>query len=313
MIKLKREVKVGLFALITLFALYWGINFLKGRDLFNINNTYYAMYDQVNGIQKSSAIVIKGFKVGVISDITYNPAQSDKIVLHFSIKNKFKIPENSSARIYSDGLLGGKAVEIELGNSDKYLHDGDTLPSFMDKDLFDIAGSELEFLKQKLNTLTNDISKTLENVDMLITDNAVSIATTFTNIAEISESLKNVVSSEEGDLQDIVKNMNALSATLRDNSGKIDRIVSNVENITDSLNHANIPTLVGNLSHSLGEMNDVLVKINRQDGTLGKLVGDDALYDSLVSATSNLSSLLEDLKENPGEYVHFSLFGRKKK
>ena len=313
MIKLKREVKVGLFALTTILAFYWGINFVKGRDLFNVNNTYYALYDQVNGIQKSSAIVIKGYKVGVISDIMYNPAKSDKIVLEFSIKNKFKIPENSSARIYSDGLLGGKAIEIELGDSEIYLQNGDTLPSFMDKDLFDLAGSELEFFKQRLNTLTNDIGETLNNFNMLISDNAESIANTFTNISEISESLKDVVQNEEGDLQDIINNMNALSATLRNNTGKIDNIVSNVESITDSINRANIPTLVGNLSSSLTEMNDMLVKINHQDGTLGKLVGDEALYDSLVVATTNLSLLLEDLRENPEDYVHFSLFGRKKK
>ena len=125
--KLSREVKIGLYAIITLAALYWGINFLKGQDIFSSSHKYYATYDQVNGVQKSAGIVIKGFKVGVVSDISYDPQKSDRIIVEFSIKRKFQIPENSKARIYSDGLLGGKAIEIELGDSHIYLHDGDTL------------------------------------------------------------------------------------------------------------------------------------------------------------------------------------------
>ncbi len=312
MIKLKREVKVGLFALITLAALYWGINFLRGRDLFNRNNTYYATYDQVNGIQKASAIVIKGFKVGVISNITYDPSQSDKIVLHFDIKSKYHIPENSSARIYSDGLIGGKAVEIELGDSDKFLRDGDTLRSFRDKDLFDIAGSELEFLKQRMNKMANDITETLGAINSLVYDNSEYITKTLANLSEMSGTINSIIKTEEKDLRDIIDNMNALSANLRNNSGKIDNIVTNVEGFTDSLKASNIPTLVNNLSTTLDEMNTMLAKVNNSEGTIGKMVGDEALYDSLVSASSNLSLLLGDLKQNPKRYVHFSLFGRKK-
>ncbi len=309
MIKLKKEVKVGLFALITLAGLYWGVNFLKGHDLFSGDNTYYATYDQINGIQKSSDIVIKGFKVGVISDITYDPAVSKKIVLHFSIRNKFRIPENSSARIYSDGLLGGKAVEIELGDSDKYLSDGDTLRSFLEKDILDIAGSEIEFLKQKLNSMTNDMSETLKTFNELMSDNSKHITTTLANVSEISGSLNNIISSEEDGIREIINNMNAITASLRKNTGKVENIVTNVETFTDSLKMTNIPTLVDNLSASLGEMNTILARINDEEGTVGKFMNDETLYDSLVSATSNLSVLLEDVKANPKRYVRFSLFG----
>lgn len=302
-----------MFALITLGALYWGINFLKGHDLFTTDNTYYATYDQVNGIQKSSAIVIKGFKVGVISDITYDPQKSDKIVLHFNIKNKFRIPENSSARIYSDGLLGGKAVEIELGDSKTYLSNGDTLRSFREKDIFDIAGSEFEYLKQRLNVMANDITETLEAFNTLLSDNSENIKATLTNLSEISGNLNRLIQTEEADIRNIVDNMNAFSASLCDNTGKIENIVTNVESFTDSLKTANIPTLVNNLSSTLDEMNTLLAKVSDKEGTLGKLVGDDALYDSLVTASSNLSLLLQDVKEHPKRYVQFSIFGRKDK
>lgn len=308
-IKIRREVKVGLFAFIALLGLWWGISFLKGSDLFNSSNTYYATYDQINGIQKSSAITIKGYKVGVISDITFDPARSNKIILHFNIKRRYGIPEDSYAKIYSDGLLGGKAIEIVLGKSDVYLANGDTLHSSTDKDLFDIAGSELEFIKQTVNTLTGNMNTTLANVNKIMEENAGSIATTLVNIADMSETLKDVIKSEKNDLRDIISNINSLSATLRDNSGKIDRIITNVESFTDSLGGAEIPTLVSNLSESLEELNVTLGKVNKKEGSLGKLVGDPALYDSLVDATSSLNLLLEDLRANPKRYVHFSLFG----
>ncbi len=313
MIKLKREVKVGLFALITLGALYWGINFLKGHDLFSKDNTYYATYDQVNGIQKSSAIVIKGFKVGVISDITYDPQRSDKIVLQFSIKNKFRIPTNSTARIYSDGLLGGKAVEIALGDSKTYLSDGDTLPSFREKDIFDIAGSELEYIKQRLNIMASDISKTLDTFNTLLSDNSENITSTLANLSEISGNLSRMIQTEETNIRNIVNNMNTFSASLRDNTDKIGNIVTNVENFTDSLQTANIPALVNDLSSTVDQVNGILAKVNDKEGTMGKLFSDDALYDSLVAASSNLSLLLQDVKEHPKRYVHFSIFGRKDK
>ena len=175
-----------------------------------------------------------------------------------------------------------------------------------------IAGSELEFLKQRMNKMANDITETLGAMNSLVYDNSEYITKTLANLSEMSGTINSIIKTEEKDLRDIIDNMNALSANLRNNSGKIDNIVTNVEGFTDSLKASNIPTLVNNLSTTLDEMNTMLAKVNNSEGTIGKMVGDEALYDSLVSASSNLSLLLGDLKQNPKRYVHFSLFGRKK-
>lgn len=313
MAKMKREVKVGIFAVVTLAALYWGINFLRGRDIFNRDNVYYATYDQVNGIQKSSAIVIKGFKVGVISDIEYDPVRYDRVVLEFSIRSKYKIPENSKARIYSDGLMGGKAVEIVLGDAECYLEKGDTLRSEMDKDFLEVAGSELEFFKQKAGDLMTNLTATLTNINSILAENSASINSTLTNLSQITGTLNGVVQSEQGGLREIVRNMNALSATLEQNSGRIDNIIGNVEGFTDSLRSSDIPGMVGNLSATLGQFNTTLAGVNSNQGSLGKLLNDDALYDSLVTASGNLAGLLEDVKAHPGRYVNISVFGKRDK
>ena len=311
-LNMKREVKIGIFAVLMLVCLYWGVNFLKGRDLFNTNNIYYATYDQVNGIQSSSAIKIKGFKVGAVSDIIYDPERSSKIVLELTIKSKFKIPVNSEARVYSDGIMGGKAIEIELGDSGEYLDNRDTIRAVMDKDFLEVAGSEFEFLKQRANELVNEITATLRALNTLLTENSANVNATMANLASISGSLDEVVGAESQNLQGIISNMNALSATLKDNASRIDHILANVDGFTDSLRRSNIPATMDNLNGSLAQLDEALKKVNDGDGTLGKLVNDPALYDSLTSASGNLSRLLEDLKAHPGRYIHISVFGGKK-
>lgn len=307
--QIKREVKIGIFALLMLMSLYGGINFLRGTDLLGKNNTYYASYDQVNGLQTASAIVIKGYKVGTISSMSYDPSKSSKIILEFNIKSKYRIPDNSNARIYSDGLMGGKAVEIELGNSTHYLESGDTLKVVAEKDFLEVAGSEFEYMKQKATTVIDEMTATLKSVNSILTANDAYINQTMGNIAAISGSLRTVVSSESDELRGIIDNLNHLSKTLKENSSKIDNIITNVDGFTDSLRSSNIPTMVNNLSTSLAELNVTLAKVNTGSGTVGKFLNDDNLYDSLTVASSNLALLLEDIKANPGRYIHFSVFG----
>ena len=302
-LKLSREFKIGFFGILMIAALYWGVNFLKGTDLFTSSVHYYAAYDQVNGLQPSAAVVIKGYKVGTISDISYDPQRSNNVVVEFAIKSKFKIPKDTKARIFSDGIMGGKSIELELGRSDAYLHEGDTLFSEINKDFLEVAGSEFEFL--------NEMIVPLRGINKLLSDNSANLNATIGNVAAITGDLRSVVADEKGSLRETISNVNDLSRTLRDKTGQIDRIFTNVERFSDSLSQSRIPTLVAQMNGTLAELNRTLAKVNDGDGTVGKFVNDQALYDSLVQASSNLSALLLDLKQHPGRYVHFSVFGRR--
>ena len=310
-LKLSREFKIGFFGILMIAALYWGINFLKGRDLFTSSVHYYAVYDQVNGLQSSAAVLIKGYKVGSISDISFDPERSDKVVVEFSIKSKFKIPDDTKARIFSDGLMGGKAVELELGKSAKYLQQGDTLFSEINKDFLEVAGSEFEFLKQRANDVINQLMITLGHINTLMADNKDNLNATFTNIASISGNLNEVIAGEKNNVREIVQNLNELSKTLNGKSGQIDRIVTNVENFSDSLSKSKIPTMIAQVTTTLESLNTTLEKVNHGDGTVGRFLNDQALYDELVDATANMSALLEDLKAHPSRYINVSVIGRR--
>lgn len=307
--KIRREAKIGLYALLMLIALYWGINFLKGKDIFNRTRTYFATYEQVSGIQSSSPIMIRGYKVGVVSDIIYHPEISDKIVLEFSINSRYRIPENSQARIFSDGLMGGKAVEIILGNSDRFLQNRDTLHSSMDKDILEVAGSELEFLKQKVTQVADNLTKTLATLNEILTQNSDNINGSLTNLTQLSESLNRLVTSEHENLRGIIANINTFTQTLNRNAGNMDKIMGDLGTISGKLAETDITAMGDNLTASLDKLNLILNRIESGDGSLGRLINDKELYDSLTAATGNLAQLLEDLKANPGRYVNVTVFG----
>ena len=137
---MRREVKIGIFAVLMIGALWAGIRFLKGFDIFSRNAVYYAAYDQVDGVQNASPILIRGVKVGAVTDISFDPSIGNEVVLQLTIQRKYRIPSNSEARIYSNSIMGAKAIEIALGDAGTYLQSGDTLCSSRSKGLMDMAG-----------------------------------------------------------------------------------------------------------------------------------------------------------------------------
>lgn len=291
-----------------LLCLYWGINFLRGKDIFNSTNTYYAQYDNVNGIEGSAGIFMNGFKVGNVTKMEYDPSKSQSITFHLSIKREYKIPANSTARIFNDGLMGGKAIEIVLGDSQQILHRGDTLNSDKDKDLFETAGSDIEMFKQRADDLTREAILAMKNMNEILEANKLYISSAMSNIESISGDMRDVVALERENMKSIISDISTLTNTLQSNADNIDSFIGNMESLSDSMNNSDI---IGSLDRSTAELSSILSSISNSEGSLGKLVNDQALYDSLVSATTNLSHLFEDIKENPKRYVNISVFGKK--
>lgn len=307
---MKREVKIGIFAVLILGCSWAGIRFLSGVDIFRRHAVYYAAYDRINGVQTASAILVKGVKVGTVTDIRFDPARSDKVVLQLTVKYKYPIPENSSARIFSDGLMGSKAIEITLGDSPVMLESGDTIPAEQGRDLMDVAGSELEFVKQKISQVTGDLSRTLENLNRLVEANADNVTGMMGRLNSISGSVDEILTAEKLDLQRAIANLAEFTEMLGRNAGQMDSVVRNVNRFTGDLAESDV---AGQLAATLTELNAALEKINDGDGTLARFMNDDRLYASLDRASANLASLLADLQAHPKRYVHFSLFGRSEK
>ena len=304
---MKREAKIGIFAVAMLIAAWAGIRFLKGFDIFSRNSVYYAAYDQVNGVQAASPIMMKGVKIGTVTGISFDPARNDNVVLQLTVKRQYRIPTDSEAKIFSNSLMGSKAIEITYGSAHTYLERGDTLRSGRDRDLMDMAGSELDFFKQKISQVTGDLSRTLTNLNDLMETNAQNINGTLGHLNAITGDLADVLDAEKDNLKAAVENLTAFTAMLDANAPRVDSIVGSMNRITSELADDGFAR---QLSEAVGEVNGLLARIGSGEGTVGKLLNDAALYDSLTEASDNLASLLANLQQYPGRYVHFSLFGR---
>ena len=291
---MKREAKIGLFAVLMIGAAWAGIRFLSGIDIFSRNRVYYAVYDRIDGVQSASPVMMRGVKIGTVTGVSFDPARSGSVVLQFTIKRQYRIPTDSEAKIFSDGFLGNKAIEITYGTASSYLEKGDTLRSGRDLGLMDMAGSELEFFKQKFSQVVGDLSRTLGTINTLLEDNTSEISGTLSNLNALTGDMRGLLAAERGNLESAVENLAVFSQTLGANAGRVD----------------SIERFLGSLTHTVEGLDALIARINAGEGTLGRLATDDALYASLNEASANLSALLADLKQYPGRYVHLSVFGR---
>lgn len=292
-----------MFAVAMILCAWGGIRFLSGVDIFSRNVDYYAVYDQVNGVQGASPVMMRGVKVGTVSEILFDPARSLQVVLRLTVRRQYPIPSDSEAKIVSSSLMGSKAIEIVLGESSVRLEKGDTIRSGYSRDMMDAALTELDFFKEKISRLTEELSRTLTGISTLVESNSSNIGELTAHLNSIAGNLDEVLSAEKSGLRSAVAGISEFSQTLGQNAGRVDTLMGNLTRFSDNLAEADLKAAVGRL-------NDILDRIDSGEGTVGRLMNDAELYENLQQASENLSVLLADLKENPKRYVHFSLFGR---
>ena len=303
---MKREVKVGIFAVLVLLA-GWGVaRFLKGSDIFSHTNTYYAYYEQVGGIQAASHIVISGVKVGAVTDVQLNEDPTKGVEVEFTVDKRYKIPVDSKARIFNDGLMGGQAIEIEYGTSSEFVAKGGTVQTVASTDLFDVAGDEIDFLNDKVSAVVESLTKTLDGVNALIAANTEHLTSIMSNVDGLTGNVNAMLAKERQDLEEMLSSLNKFSKSLGDNAEQVGGIIENLNTFSSQLAEAN---MVAELEALVGEINGLLVSVKNPNGSIGKLLEDGNLYNNLTAASENLSILLNDLKENPHRYINISVFG----
>lgn len=303
---MKREVKIGLFALVMLLCLYLGINYLKGKDVFSGDRSYYALYDQTKGLQTSSPVLLRGVKVGSVTGITIDPDNTDQVLVTVSVKKSVKIPTDSRLKLFSNDIMGSKAIELVPGTADSYFERNAVIPSESENGLLEYASLSIEDIISELKRVMNSLEATSNSLNDILVENAQSFKGSLDNINEVTRQIA------AGNLEKTLRDLSEFSGMLKDNSTKFDNIIGNFDEVSESLAEADIKGVVDSLGVSVTHLNSVLANLSGEEGSVGKLLGDPALYDSLVTASGNLSALLEDLKENPRRYVHFSLFGGNK-
>ncbi len=303
-----KETKIGIIAIIIIAFFIWGYSFLKGKNLLSTADTYYAVYENIDGLEEASPVYISGFKIGIVESIKLHPKKKDLIIVKFSIEEKINIPVNSKAIIYPASLIAGKAIKLDFSNNKQLHANNDTLIGILEKDLVSSLSDELIPVKNKIEDLVESIDAILIVFDEKRKEN---IQNSLQNIDNITSELNYMLDSDKSKLNKILSNVESITNNLNNNNEQISNILANFSRISDSLNQANIKLTILNANKTLAEFSEISQRINRGEGTLGMLINNDSLYNNLNNLAADLDSLVIDFNENPKRYVHFSLFGKK--
>jgi phospholipid/cholesterol/gamma-HCH transport system substrate-binding protein len=315
--KIRKEVIVGFLFVAALTILVWGIMYLKGTEMFRNRMIVYAVYDKVNGLVPANPVTINGLKVGQVKSLSFSKENPRKIIAVLYINNaNYPIPVNSVARIYSADLMGSKEIDIVLGDSPVMLKDGDTLISATEATLGESVNQQLAPLKAKAESLISSIDTLATVMNQVLNKNTRDdlveaiehVKETLENLAHTTMNLDTLMSSERNNLARIINNVESISSNLKKNNDKITNILENFSDVSDSIAKANIPATFSQVNKTLADLDTVIGKINRGEGSVGLLVNDQKLYKEVEKAARDLNLLLEDIKANPKKYVKVSVF-----
>ncbi len=320
--KLSKELKIGIVVVFAIAAFIWGLNFLKGTNLFSHKYELYAVYPKIDGLIPANPLLVNGYKIGQVNQIQLIKRHGEyNVLVKFLLTEDVQIPKNSVAKAISSDLLGSKAVELIYSNSTEFVSNGDTLKSETEESLKSSVDKRIAPLQAKAENLISSIdsvmtvvnsvlnTKTRENLDKSFE----SIRKAILSLEQTAYKLDDLVGSERARITSILTNLNNITTNLDKNGKKIDNIIGNLSNLSDSLAKAELKSAINNADKSLKELNTLLAGINQGKGTLGKLAKNDTLYYNLNKSSEDLDKLLRDLRYNPQRYIHFSVFGRKDK
>ena len=304
--KFKKEIKIAVIVTLIMLLFLWGHNFLKGRNLFSSYNYYHAYFEKIDGLQLSNPVTINGFVVGVVSDIEFASEKLNQLIVEIGVKKNFGIPDNSVMVITSD-LLGTKSIDLILGDSKTIVKNGGFLPGDIAADIVETITGQLMPVVDKAGQLMVSIDSLTQILQHTFDDN------TQRNIQSIVANLEQLVAGERKKISAILTNFESLSGNLQKSNEDISKLIANLNAFSETLAASDVKNTVDNANRSLAQFNALLTGINEGEGTLGKIAKDDSAYIYLQRSLNDLDKLLIDLRENPKDYVHFSLFGKKSK
>ena len=292
-----KEVRIGIAGIIALCILVYGINYLKGINMFKPSSYFYVKFKNVNGLAKSSPVFADGVRVGIVRDIYYDYNQAESVIVEVELDTELRIPKGSSAELTSE-LMGGVKMDILLANNprEKYAI-GDTIPGNLNTGMMESVAAlmpQIERMLPKLDSIMTSLNTILG--DQSIPATLHSVEKMAANLEVTSGQLKVLMGQDIPQL-----------------TGKLNTLGDNFISISDNLKKIDYANTFNEIEQTLANVKMITEKLNSENNTVGLLLNDPQLYNNLNATTANAASLLEDLKEHPKRYVHFSLFGKKDK
>lgn len=319
--KVKKEVKIGIIVVVAIGLLYAGLNYLKGVNVFDQPTIYYGVYDRINGLEQSNPIMLNGYKIGQVKKIEIVNDGTGRLLVTMMLSKEIDVPEDTKALLKSGDILGSMQIHFLLGESQELALSGDTLTPDVEGDLVEEVNEQLRPLKVKTESLISSVDSVIRVIEVILNaqsqqnliESFKGINNAIASLERTSFRIDTLVAEERNKISSIFSNIDNLSATLSENSEELDNIIKNFSQISDTLAQADVAGTVVKANAALADVQQIMEKIERGEGSLGMLINNPDLYKRLENASNNLDLLVEDIRVNPNRYIHFSVFGRKNK
>jgi phospholipid/cholesterol/gamma-HCH transport system substrate-binding protein len=307
---MNKEFKIGFFAIISIIALVFGVNYLKGINILNDKRDFYAVYENIGGLQVGSPVMVNGYKVGIVSNIDLLTKQNQNLLVTISLDKEFDMAINTVCKIVNQDLMGTKGIALLLGDIEELITNGDTLMSGVEGSLQDEVNAQILPLKNKAEELIGSIDSVMMIVTAVLNkdtrenlrNSLSSLDKTFELLSQSMVKVDSMIDINDERIAKVVQNLESITSNLKSSNGDIKNILTNFSSLSDSLAKSDIGAVLQNVS-------DITTKINKGEGSIGLLLKDDKIYVNFEKSTRELASLIEDIKKNPSRYVNFSIIG----
>ncbi|MDQ3100458.1 MAG: MlaD family protein [Bacteroidota bacterium] len=319
--KIKKEYTIALMVLAGIGLLIFGINFLKGLDMFQKRNVFHALYSDVSGINESTPVYYNGFKVGQVISTELMPDLSGRIAVGFQLNEKgLLFPKDTKVQIYSADLFS-RSLKLLIGESNVQAEPGDTLTGDVQMTLTDAVSSQIDPLKKRAESMIANVDSLLTRLQMILNEEArddidagfTSIRKTLDALHRSAERIDALILKQSATIGSAVQNIEQVTANLVAYDQGIVRIINNLDSVTTTLARGDLDSMLINLNESSTQLKVIMDRMEKGEGTMGALLKNDTLYNNLESASRELDMLLEDVRLNPNRYVNISLFGKNDK
>lgn len=302
--KYSKEFKIGVFVVVVLTASFFVINYLRGKDIFNREIEIVSEYSNLEGLVESAPVFIKGYKVGKVSEVAYVP-EEEMFKVTCSVKKEFRIPSDSKMTIYAVDIMGGKGVKIDLGSSEIAVENGGYLAPAFEAGLLDGLAAGLEPLMSKVTNTIDSLSVTVAGINAILTKaNVASLSRTIIHLEKTMADVNGIANSVNGksdEIAEFIDNLESLSDKLASVMVSADTLIGGANEFVATLNESDIEGLVISFRNILDNIND-------PDGSIGKLLVDGSVYDSIDELLTDVDILVKKIQENPKKYLKISVF-----
>ncbi|MBO4645105.1 MAG: MCE family protein [Bacteroidales bacterium] len=305
----RKKIRVALLCIAAIAIFYIGANFLKGVDVFHKRTYFYCVMEDAAGVQQNTAVFLGGYKVGMVQELSLLSSNPPRVCAKILLNENVDIPVDSKLKIASSGLLGGMQMDFVMGKSTNYFKNNDTIPCFLQPGMLD----GIDGLKSQLASVMASVDTIgLSVKDLLVKDGGgENLKMTLENIESATDNLNSILADNKGKVSNLVASLTRFGKTLEDASPKLNEILDNFDQISDTIAKADIAAVITNANNTIKEVETLVSKVNQGEGTVGALMNEDGLVRKVDEAIANFNALLKDFKDNPRHYL--KPLGEKKK